>query len=390
MENNNEQQTTNKKKQGWVYVFVFIAVVVFAVVAAWFFVGRTAAPGSKVGTTSVVTSVPTTIPVPTNLVAVDAAKTEHIFFHPLLAYLAKAFDGDKMQKGLDEYFVTVPEFNKIIQSLYDKNYILVNLKDVLVSNPNSSTDGKQYKMNTLMLPKDKKPLVISIDDMNYYKYMIDNGTTDKLVFDDNGNIAALSSPPGGPDSITRDNDIIPLLDDFVKAHPDFSWNGTKGCIAETGYDGVLGYRTQSGSPNRDTEIAAVKPIIQRLKDTGWYFGSHGYAHLSAATTKVDVLKADTKQWLDEVGSLVGPTTLYIYPYGAFPVPNNDKSPTYQVLTDAGFTILAGVGNGLYYKVESKSVTTQRAHIDGIALKTQANQYLRFFDANTLIDPMRPK
>ena len=37
--------------------------------------------------------------------------------------------------------------------------------------------------------------------------------------------------------------MVPLIDTFVKEHPDFSYHGRKGILAMTGYDGVLGYRT---------------------------------------------------------------------------------------------------------------------------------------------------
>ena len=38
-----------------------------------------------------------------------------------------------------------------------------------------------YKMAKLKLPRGKKPLVLSIDDLNYPQYMIDNHLSSKLV-----------------------------------------------------------------------------------------------------------------------------------------------------------------------------------------------------------------
>ena len=43
--------------------------------------------------------------------------------------------------------------------------------------------------------------------------------------------------------VTGDYDVVPILDSFIKEHPDFSYHGRKGILAMTGYDGVLGYRT---------------------------------------------------------------------------------------------------------------------------------------------------
>ena len=58
---------------------------------------------------------------------------EHLFFHPVIAYPDYAFSdavpADR-QKGLDDWMVTVDEYKKILQSLYDKGYILVAMEDV--------------------------------------------------------------------------------------------------------------------------------------------------------------------------------------------------------------------------------------------------------------------
>ena len=42
---------------------------------------------------------------------------EHMFFHPVIAYPELAFDGDYQTQGLDDWMVTVEEFNRILLSL---------------------------------------------------------------------------------------------------------------------------------------------------------------------------------------------------------------------------------------------------------------------------------
>ena len=39
------------------------------------------------------------------------------------------------------------------------------------------------------------------------------------------------------------NDVLTILEDFIEAHPDFSYRGARGTIAVTGYNGIFGYRT---------------------------------------------------------------------------------------------------------------------------------------------------
>lgn len=55
---------------------------------------------------------------------------EHLFFHPVIAYPELAFDGDYKEQGLDDWMVTVTEFDRILQSLYDRGYVLVDINDV--------------------------------------------------------------------------------------------------------------------------------------------------------------------------------------------------------------------------------------------------------------------
>ena len=58
---------------------------------------------------------------------------EHLFFHPVIAYPEFAFSDavpQDRQEGLDDWMVTADEFKKILQSVYDKGYILVNMGDV--------------------------------------------------------------------------------------------------------------------------------------------------------------------------------------------------------------------------------------------------------------------
>ena len=60
-----------------------------------------------------------------------------------------------------------------------------------------------------------------------------------------------------------DYDLVPLLDAFVEAHPDFSYHGRKGVLAMTGYEGVLGYRTDIAYKTREN----LEPTQQEFLDS---------------------------------------------------------------------------------------------------------------------------
>lgn len=309
---------------------------------------------------------------------------EHIFFHPLLAYPELAFDYDYQAKGFNDWFVTVKEFKKILASLYKNNYILIDIHAIF----NKSESGKPLTVrNNLLLPPGKKPLIISIDDLNYYQYMITNGTVSKLILDEQGNVATFSLTPQGVPTTSRDNEIIPILDQFVADHEDFSLNGAKGILALTGYEGVLGYRTNElDSPNYALEKNQALLIIKRLKETGWSFSSHGYGHLDAGKISLPVLTKDTQRWLTEVATLTGHTDLYIYPFGSSVLPGD---PKFQYLLDNGFKVLSAVGPNPYLKSGPDYLMMDRRHIDGLALHSQAALLKGFFESSEIIDEVRP-
>jgi hypothetical protein len=310
---------------------------------------------------------------------------QHIFFHPLIVYPNLAFDGDAMSRGFNDWFVTVREFHLIIEALYKNNFILVDMNDVVEQRTVNGTSSLVRK--ELRLPPGKKPLIISVDDLNYYPYMQANGTIFRLILDKQGNVAAYSLDPDKKETVSYDNDIIPILDGFIREHPDFSYQGAKGIIALTGYEGVLGYRTNDlNSPVYAQEQKQARALIQRLKNTGWSFACHGYGHLDTARISLERLAADTRKWKDEVESLVGPTTIYIYPFGSRVVPGDER---FQYLRQAGFNIFCAVGSGPFFQLGPDYLMLDRRHIDGISLCTQTSQLRDLFDSEAIVDPVRP-
>ena len=320
---------------------------------------------------------------------------EHIFFHPVIAYPELAFDGDSQEKGIDDWMITVKEYNRILEKLYQNNYIIVNMNDVWSEYTDENGD-RSMKKNTLYLPEGKKPLIISYDDVNYYGYMLENGLTYKLIIGENGQLYSWGLDPDGNEKITQDLDALTILDKFVRENPDFSMNGVKGCLALTGFEGILGYRTQknrNGSTpeeeqKRQTEIAAVKPIIDKLKETGWYFGSHTWGHIRLSND-LESIQGDTQRWADEVGSLVGETQLMFYPHGERPDGDDvvQTGSVFRYLHDQGFRIFASVGIESYYKVKSDicAVICDRLHPDGTTLRYSRDRYMHFYDAKDIYD-----
>ena len=323
---------------------------------------------------------------------------EHLFIHPVIAYPELAFDGDSQEKGLDDYMITATEFARILESVYERGYVLVDIADVWSEVTDESGQPKMVR-NTLYLPQGKKPLILSYDDTNYYDYMLENGFAYKLILGEDGKIASWGLDPQGNEVVSRDLDAIPMLDKFVEEHPDFSPFGAKACLSLTGYQGILGYRTQTDTQswtdaqeaNRQKEIEAVKPIIAELKRTGWTFGSHTFGHIRLGTLSLEDIQADTQRWFDEVGSLVGETNVLFYPHGERPDGGDwqQTGPVFQYLQGQGFRILCSVGieSFSYIKKDVCAVICDRLHPDGTTLRSKYvdERYGQFYDVREIFD-----
>ena len=329
---------------------------------------------------------------------------EHLFFHPVVAYPELAFDGDSQANGIDDWMVTVEEYNRILQSVYDNDYILVDINDVWSETTGEDGQPKMVR-NTLYLPEGKKPLIISYDDVNYYDYMLKDGFTYKLILGEDGLLWSWGKDPQGNEVVSQDLDALTILDKFVREHPDFSPFGAKGSLSLTGYQGILGYRTNTDTKDwdeakeavRQQEREAVKPIIAELKRTGWTFGSHTWGHINLSNHSVESVKEDTQRWLDEVGSLVGPTTILYYPHGARPDGGDwqQTGPVFQYLQSQGFRVFASVGieSFSYIKKDICAVICDRLHPDGTTLRSASclERYMKFYDARQVIDlSVRPQ
>ena len=112
-----------------------------------------------------------------SLVEYPLEQITHVFFHTLIYDTSKAFDGDAKSGNYNQVMTTVSEFNKIIQIMYDKGYVLVSPHDMAHVNE----DGTMSR-GSIMVPEGKIPFVLSQDDVSYYHYMDGDGCASKLAF----------------------------------------------------------------------------------------------------------------------------------------------------------------------------------------------------------------
>lgn len=304
---------------------------------------------------------------------------EHIFFHSLIVYPELAFDNiGHYAQGYNMWFTTVDEFKNMLPLLKENNYVLMSIQDIYTRNSN----GQMIK-NDIYLPPGKKPLIISQDDVNYYDYMKPDGFASKLVIDKNGEISTEVKSPDGEVLITRDGDIVPILDDYIKENPEFSYKGAKGILAVTGYEGVLGHRLED-----DESKAKAKEVSNILKNNGWLIASHSYTHNDKGYFKESIyskLEYDFNAWKTRIEPIVGQTNIFISPFGV-----TLEDEFFDLVTNYGFDIYCNVTRNSYSYFKNNVVIMPRFNLDGFTFtKDKDNINNRFFDVDKVIDTSRP-
>lgn len=343
------------------------------------------------------------------LVRADPYKVTHIFFHSLIIDTSKAFDGDSKSKGYNQMMATKDEFEKIIQSMYDKGFVLVRLHDV--AHEAVQEDGsKKFVQGDIMLPPGKKPFVMSQDDVCYYEYMDGDGFASRIIIGPDGKPTCEMKKDDGS-VVTGNYDLIPILDDFIDKHPDFSYKGARAVIALTGYNGILGYRTDSAyntdkykqeHPGFDfeKERADAKKVAQCLKDNGYELASHSWGHRQMGTIPMDHFIADTDKWESEVEPLTGPSDIILFPFGSDIGdwhPYAADNQRFQYLYSKGFRYFCNVDARQYWvQIGDDYMRQGRRNIDGFRMyydlpetNPTKDHLSDLFDVSKVFDRRRP-
>lgn len=345
------------------------------------------------------------------LVPADMNKITHVFFHTLVMDTSKAFDGDTDSGGYNSVMTTRDEFIKILESMYEKGYVLVRIHDIAYEAPDEN-GGTHFVKGNIMLPEGKKPFVMSQDDVCYYPYMDGDGFASRIVIGEDGKPTCEMTMDDGTVS-TGSYDLVPLLEDFIREHPDFSYKGARAIIAFTGYEGILGYRTASSyadSPTYEADREQAAKVAQCLRDNGWELASHSWGHLQLGVAKnpedgfaisEERFRTDTDKWEAEVESLIGPTDILLYPYGndiAQWHPYKEDNPRFKYLESKGFRYFCNVDASTPYWMQmgSNYLRMARRNLDGYRLYEDMIQtdpakkrLTDLFDAAEIFDSARP-
>lgn len=354
-------------------------------------------------------------------VAISPEEVTHIFYHTLVVDPSKAFNPDRDDyAGWQQWMTTVSEFDEITQEMYDRGYVLVSIHDLITKTTNE--DGTvTISPNTIYLPEGKKAFVLSVDDLSYYHTYDNHGVASKLVLDENGKPTCEYIQDDGT-TVTGAYDVVPRLDAFLEEHPDGCYKGARGIIALTGYNGILGYRTDgtySDDHNTNSEVyyrddlqsewlanhpdfnweqecEDAKKVVEALKADGWEFASHTWGHKNVGETSYDDLVRDTERWFEYVSPLIGETDAIIFAHGADLASGgyDDSNQKYTYLKSKGFDIFCPVDSDAYTTTVTSAYLHQgRRNLDGYRIYHDAisdnPMTADLFDASKVLDSDRP-
>lgn len=312
----------------------------------------------------------------------------HVFFHSLIIEPDKAFaKTSSTPVGYNMWMTTVDEFKKMLDSMYAKGFVLYRISELVEFDAQGKAQPKP-----IYLPAGKKPLVISIDDVCYYDYMQGDGFAWKLALNTKGEVVTMVGEEGALTE-SYDGDVMPIVDKFVEAHPDFSYQGAKGVIAVTGYQGALGYRVTDLEDYSEAEgkqmLADLTEVAAALRHTGWEFACHSYTHngdFGDGKFSMERLVKDTERWEQTIEPYIGETHIYITPFGYH---LKEDDPRYDYIVSKGFDIFCPVGQNMHTEFRATSMVQSRLNLDGYTMFKRPHNCEPFFEVAAVIDSKRP-
>lgn len=331
----------------------------------------------------------------------DITQITHVFFHTLVIDESKAFDGDADESGYNQVMTTKDEFLKILDAMHEKGYVLVRLHDM--AEIAAGEDGTKMTKKTILLPEGKKPFVMSQDDVCYYEYMEGDGFATRMIIGEDGKPTCEMKMDDGSTQVGA-FDLVPILEEYIQEHPDFSYKGARAVIAFTGYQGILGYRTApsySDSPTYEQDKQTAAAVAQCLRDNGWELASHSWGHRNLGTIPWENFKADCDKWENEVESLIGPTDIILFPFGADIGdwhPYSSDNERFRYLKNLGFSYFCNVDSSQYWvQVGNDFLRQGRRNLDGYRMwmdiaagsDTSKRKLDDLFQAESVFSPNRP-
>lgn len=259
----------------------------------------------------------------------------------LIADPQRAFASSKYGSSYKQNFITTQEFTNLLEQLYARGYVLVDMDDLVSTTEGES--GTAYAAKTITLPHSKKPLMLTQCQVNYYSYMIDpdgdgkadangSGFASKLILQDGQLKNELITADG--QTAVGSYDLVPILEDFIAQHPDFSYRGARATLSFTGYEGVLGYRHNT--------LSEAAPVLEELRNRGYRLGFYSYANSDYNASSADQIESEIQRWNKYIVPTLGQTDIMVYARSTdIADPGSYSGDKFNALQSNGFRFYLG-------------------------------------------------
>lgn len=332
----------------------------------------------------------------------DVSSIANLSFHVLMADPSRACNKDvsgaELAGSYNKNFVSVEEFSRILNQLYAANYVLVDFDSFITSVP--GVDGNSsFFSKSIYLPQGKKPIMITETMVNYFEYMVDpdkdgkldgtgHGFANKLVVDADGEIKASYVDANGQ-TLVGNYDLVPILEAFIKEHPDFSYRGARAILAVTGSEGVFGYRTNTAYVSRfgqafyDNEVVEAKKVVEALRDKGYTIASYTYSNQDYRQKNTLQIQAEIKNWNDQIVPILGQVDTIVFARASDIEAYSGTS--FDVLYNDGLRFFLNSGSSPRVDVNTTFIRQTRLMVTGESMAWYSSQFSNYFDCNIVLD-----
>ena len=328
----------------------------------------------------------------------DPTLIPNLSFHVLIEDMARAKQDAELGGSYNKNFVTTGEFSKILNQLYANGYVLVDFNSFVAAN--TDLDGNEkFMVKSIMLPEGKKPVMLTETMVNYFSYMVDgdgdgnpdakgDGFANKLVLNADGDIKAEYIDSAGQ-TLVGNYDFVPILEDFIEQHPDFSYQGARAILAVTGHEGVFGYRCNTAYISTvsqqyyDEQVAGAKEITNALRDKGYTIACFTYKNDAYGKLSVAQIQADLQSWTSQVVNVIGQVDTFVFARTSRLTDYNGNA--FQVMYTSGFRYFISNDVSPLTEVNDTYVRQNRLMVTGENMQHKSSMFTGLFDTNAVLE-----
>jgi len=324
----------------------------------------------------------------------DYSSIPNLSFHPLIADPSRAFSDKDLGAQYSRNFITVDEFSRILEQLYANGYVLVSF-DSFTERNTDAQGNEVFSAVPILLPEGKKPLMLTQTLCNYFSYMVDSdddGSPDaggdgfayQMIVDNDGKIKSHMIQADG-EHRTGSFDFVPVLEDFLEAHPDFSYHGSRATLALTGYEGIFGHRMATQNGNSGSE-AEMKQLIDFLRQKGYTIACNTYGNEPYGDMNAIQIQVDLEQWVNRIVPLIGEVDTLVYARSS--EIGDYSGAKFQVLYGCGFRCFLCPGAPTYGEINNSHIRQSCLMVTGENIAWNSDQFSGLFDCADILNDLR--